>query len=85
MGRKFWIFIALLAVLMLALEYQMPRHFTWKATFAHADRQPFGCYVFDSMMATTMPHGYTVCRKTVPSSSSALVTTGEKTSMWTRC
>ena len=65
MGRKFWIFIALLAVLMLALEYQMPRHFTWKATFAHADRQPFGCYVFDSMMATTMPHGYTVCRKTV--------------------
>ena len=60
MGRKFWTFIALLAVLMLALEYQMPRHFTWKATFAHADRQPFGCYVMDSVLRASLPHGYEV-------------------------
>ena len=65
MGRKFWLFIAVLALLMLALEYQMPRNFIWKPTYAHADRQPFGCYVFDSIMATTMPGGYTVCRKTL--------------------
>lgn len=65
MSRKFWVLIVALLVLMLALEYQMPRRFVWEPTFSHTDRQPFGCYVFDSMLATTMPHGYTVCRKSL--------------------
>ena len=65
MSRKFWLFIVALLALMLVLEYQMPRRFVWEPTFAHADRQPFGCYVFDSVLATTMPHGYTVCRKSL--------------------
>ena len=65
MNRKFWLLILGLTVLMLVLEYQMPRRFVWEPTFAHADRQPFGCYVFDSMLATTMPHGYAVCRKSL--------------------
>ncbi len=65
MNRKFWFLILGLTVLMLVLEYQMPRRFVWEPTFAHADRQPFGCYVFDSVLATTMPHGYAVCRKSL--------------------
>ena len=65
MNRKFWLLIVGLTVLMLVLEYQMPRRFVWEPTFAHADRQPFGCYVFDSVLATTMPHDYTVCRKSL--------------------
>lgn len=65
MSRKFWLFVVLLLVLLLALEYQMPRRFMWKPSFAHVDRQPFGCYAFDSLLAETMPHGYTVCRKTI--------------------
>jgi len=65
MSRKFWLLVAALLVLMLALEYQMPRRFQWEPTFAHADRQPFGCYVFDSIFAQEMPHGYTVCRKSL--------------------
>ena len=65
MNRKFWLFLFALLVLMLALEYQMPRRFQWEPTFAHADRQPFGCYVFDSVLATTMPQGYAVCRKSL--------------------
>ena len=65
MSRKFWLFIVALLALMLVLEYQMPRRFVWEPTFAHTDRQPFGCYVFDSVLATTMPHGYTVCRKSL--------------------
>ena len=65
MNRKFWLLILGLTVLMLVLEYQMPRRFVWEPTFAHADRQPFGCYVFDSVLATTMPHGYAVCRKSL--------------------
>ena len=50
MNRKFWLFLFALLVLMLALEYQMPRRFQWEPTFAHAARQPFGCYVFDSII-----------------------------------
>ena len=65
MNRKFWLFLFALLVLMLALEYQMPRRFQWEPTFAHADRQPFGCYVFDSIISQEMPHGYTVCRKSL--------------------
>ncbi len=66
MSRKFWLFIVALLALMLVLEYQMPRRFQWQPTFAHADRQPFGCYVFDSVLAAAMPRGYTVCRKSLP-------------------
>lgn len=65
MSRRFWLFIVVLLALMLALEYQVPRRFVWNPTFAHNDRQPFGCYVLDSMLTTAMPHGYTVCRKSL--------------------
>lgn len=65
MSRKFWLFVVALLALMLLLEYQMPRRFQWTATFAHADRQPFGCYVFDSIFAQQMPRGYSVCRKSL--------------------
>lgn len=65
MSRKFWLLVVALLVLMLALEYQMPRRFQWEPTFAHADRQPFGCYVFDSIFSQEMPHGYSVCRKSL--------------------
>ena len=47
--------IVIATFLCFALGQRMPRTFTWKATFAHADRQPFGCYVFDSVMAQSMP------------------------------
>ena len=65
MSRKFWLLIVALLVLMLTLEYQMPRRFQWEPTFAHDDRQPFGCYVFDSIFSQEMPRGYTVCRKSL--------------------
>jgi len=64
-SRKFWLLVVALLVLMLALEYQMPRRFMWEPTFAHADRHPFGCFVFDSIFSQEMPHGYTVCRKSL--------------------
>lgn len=56
--------IVIATFLCFALGQRMPRTFTWKATFAHADRQPFGCYVFDSVMAQSMPKGYSVDRRT---------------------
>ena len=56
--------IVIATFLCFALGQRMPRTFTWKATFAYADRQPFGCYVFDSVMAQSMPKGYSVERRT---------------------
>lgn len=50
--------------LIVLLQYHMPRKFTWNPTFYHADKQPFGCYVFDSILSQTMPNGYEVTRKT---------------------
>lgn len=65
MNKKFIGFIVFLAVAMFVVQYRMPRRFTWQETHAHYDRQPFGCYVFDSVLATSMPNGYSVTSKTL--------------------
>ena len=56
--------IVVLTLVCFALGQRMPRKFTWEATFATADRQPFGCYVFDSVMSQSMPRGYAAGRRT---------------------
>ncbi|MBQ8657198.1 MAG: DUF4350 domain-containing protein [Prevotella sp.] len=63
-----WFVIGVLAFLLIifVIHYQMPQEFVWKPTFSNTDRQPFGCYVFDSIMAENMPHGYTVSDKSLP-------------------
>lgn len=61
---KYILFITVFVVLCFALGQRMPRKFEWMPTFVHTDRQPFGCFVFDSIMKETMPRGYTVSRKT---------------------
>ena len=43
---------------------RMPRRFVWEQTYLADDRQPFGCYVFDSVMRNTLPHGYRIESKT---------------------
>lgn len=54
--RTFMICIAVAIVVLFALQISLPARFSWKATYAHADKNPFGCYAFDSIMATAMPH-----------------------------
>ena len=49
--------IALLAV-GLWLQLTQPRPVDWTATYDHKDTGPFGCAVFDSVMAFTLPAGY---------------------------
>lgn len=61
---KFALFIVVLFVLLFLVQLRMPRQFVWSPTFYHADRQPFGCYVFDSVLRQSLPHGYQVCKKT---------------------
>ena len=53
-----------LFVLLFLLQMRLPKKFEWTATFHHADRQPFGCYVFDSVLTESMPKGYYVTSKT---------------------
>lgn len=62
---KFIIGIIVLFTVFLIAEYRMPRKYQWVPTFAHNDPQPFGCMVFDSVLAASMPHGYTVERRTL--------------------
>ena len=60
---KFIIAILVMLVVVLIIEYRMPRHFVWQPTYSHADAQPFGCMVFDSVMQASMPNGYSVDRR----------------------
>ena len=60
LNRWFVVGILVFLVVMFIVELQLPKNFSWNPTFGHADKQPFGCYLFDSMLAKTMPQGYTV-------------------------
>ena len=61
---KYILFVVALTLVCFVLGQRMPRKFTWEATFASADRQPFGCYVFDSLMSQTLRGGYRAGRRT---------------------
>lgn len=50
--------VAALAVVMFVLQLTVPSRYDWTSSFGHEDQNPFGCQVFDSVMAQTMPHGY---------------------------
>ena len=63
---RVYIFCILLFLLLVFLsEYRMPKHFRWEPTFSHNDKQPFGCYVLDSVLSASLLQGYTVNRQTL--------------------
>ena len=62
-SRSFLIGMAVLFVLMFALQLRLPKSFVWNPTFSHLDRQPFGSYVFDSVMSQSLPKGYHVTKQ----------------------
>lgn len=63
-SRIYIVCILLFLLLVFLSEYRMPKHFRWEPTFSHNDKQPFGCYVFDSVLSTSLPQDYTVNRQT---------------------
>lgn len=63
-NRWFVAGIIVFLLLMLALEYRLPKEFVWTPTFSHVDKQPLGCALFDSLLSRAMPHSYTLSRKT---------------------
>lgn len=60
----FFAFIVVCFVVVFLVQYNAPRPFVWKPTFDHADRQPFGCAVFDDVLASSLP-AYRVESKTL--------------------
>lgn len=53
-----------LFVLFCLLQVNLPKKFVWSPTFSHVDKQPFGCFVFDSVLTQSLPNGYHVTKKT---------------------
>lgn len=64
-SRSFIIAISVLLILMFALQLNLPQRYSWIPTFSHKDKNPFGCYVFDSIMSQSVPSGYSVTDKTL--------------------
>lgn len=64
-SRWFIIFMVAFLFIMFAIEYNLPKNFVWKPTFGHNDEQPFGCAVFDSLLSSSLPHGYAFSRKSL--------------------
>ena len=64
-NRWFVLFVVVFLGLVFLAEFRMPRKFVWNPTFSHNDKQPFGCYVFDSILSVSLPHGYEVTKKSM--------------------
>lgn len=63
--RTFIIAVIVLFVAMMFIEMATPRHFSWEPTYTHVDEQPFGCALFDSVMAGSLTQGYTTSTLTL--------------------
>ena len=59
--NKWYVFgIIIASVIIFFLQMQLPQRYDWTATFDSKDRNPFGCYVMDSVFKQVMPKGYRV-------------------------
>ena len=63
-SRNFLFAMLVLFVLFCLLQVNLPKKFVWSPTFSHVDKQPFGCFVFDSVLTQSLPNGYRVTKKT---------------------
>lgn len=63
-SRHFLLAMLVLFVLFCLLQVNLPKKFVWTPTFSHIDKQPFGCFVFDSVLSQSLPNGYQVTKKT---------------------
>ena len=63
-SRWFIIFIVAFLLVMFAVEYHLPKKFVWTPTFSHYDEQPLGCAVFDSLLSSSLPNGYSISKET---------------------
>jgi hypothetical protein len=65
LSKSFIIFIVALFVVVLLFQLSAPPKYSWKETFGAKDKNPFGCYVFDSVMRASTHDRYTVSTRTL--------------------
>lgn len=63
-SRNFLFAMLVLFVLFCLMQVNLPKKFVWSPTFSHVDKQPLGCFVFDSVLTQSLPNGYHVTKKT---------------------
>ncbi len=61
---RFAVFLLLLIGGMFALEQSFTKEFSWNPTFSPTDKQPFGCYVFDEVVSSSLKGNYSFTDKT---------------------
>lgn len=62
-SRVFALCILAFLALVFVMQYRMPREFNWRESYSPNSKQPFGCKVFDNVLAATLPNGYEVTKK----------------------
>lgn len=62
-SRLYMIFLFAFLVLVFLMEYMAPHQFSWKPTYDKYDKEPFGSYVFDDILSSSIEN-YTVTDKT---------------------
>ncbi|MDR1097853.1 MAG: hypothetical protein LBL57_06960 [Tannerella sp.] len=58
-SRLYMIILGIFLMLVFLFEYMAPHKFSWKPTFDRNDREPFGSYVFDDVLSSSVDN-YTV-------------------------
>lgn len=53
-SKLYFLILGVFTVLAFVFQYYSPKPFRWTPTFYHNDRQPFGCYVFDEVVGTSV-------------------------------
>lgn len=58
-GNRWFILAIVLSLgVMFLVEYNLPKKFVWNPTFSQYDYQPFGCAIFDDVVAESWPEPY---------------------------
>ena len=65
MNPRFIVGVVAFLALVFAAQWQLPRRYSWTPTFLGDDKQPFGCYVVDSLLKISVPQGYSVTDSTL--------------------
>lgn len=62
-SKLYMIFLFIFLALVFLAEYMAPHKFSWKATYDKNDKEPFGSYVFDDILSSSIDQ-YSVSNKT---------------------
>lgn len=62
-NKLYFLCVCVFLLLVFLYQYHTPKKFLWKPTFGKYDKQPFGSYVFDDVLSSSID-GYQVVNKT---------------------